>query len=72
MERGDDAQRLWRAVEKLGEPDATLFFRYYYEGEKLKDIAAELNMNLSTVKTRLARGRRLLEEKLREMGGVEA
>lgn len=70
VERRDDAHRLWQMVEDMGEPDATLFFRYYYEGEKLKDIARELGMNVSTVKTRLRRGRELLKSRLGdEMGG---
>ena len=67
-EQSDEAQRLWRAVEALGEPDATLFFRYYYEGETLRDIARALGMNLSTVKTRLARGRKLLRDRLQTGG----
>ena len=55
----------------LEEPERTLFLRYYYEGEKLKTIAAELNLNLSTAKTKLRRGRLLLREQLQEKVGVE-
>ena len=59
------------AVDGLDEPERTLFFRYYYEGERLKTIAGELGLNLSTVKTKLARGRKRLREQLRETGGEE-
>lgn len=68
-QRRDDARRLWQAVEALGEPDRTLFYRYYYGGEKLKDVAQDLQMNLSTAKSRLRRGRELLREKWMEGGG---
>lgn len=62
---------LWRAVESLTEPERTLFLRYYYEGEKLKAIAADLGINLSTAKTKLRRGRLLLREQLQGKEGVE-
>ena len=58
-------------MDGLEEPERTLFLRYYYEGEKLKTIAAELNLNLSTAKTKLRRGRLLLREQLQEKVGVE-
>ena len=41
-ERREWAARLWDAVEGLDEPDRTLFLRYYYCGDKLKDIARAL------------------------------
>lgn len=62
---------LWQAVDALGEPERTLFLRYYYEGEKLKTVAADLEMNLSTAKTKLRRGRLLLREQLQGKEGVE-
>lgn len=68
-ERRDDAQRLWQAVNDLDEPDRTLFYRYYYGGEKLKDVARDLQMNSSTAKSRLRRGRQLLREKWMKGGG---
>jgi len=68
-ERRETQEALWRAVDGLDEPERTLFLRYYYEGEKLKNIAAELGMNLSTAKTKLRRGRLLLREKLQGREG---
>ena len=61
--------RLWAAVDGLDEPDRTLFVRYYYEGDKLKTIAAELGMSQTAAKQRLFRGRKALRAVLQK--GVE-
>ena len=66
--RRDEAERLWRAVEALGEPDSTLFLRYYYYGDKLRDIAADLHLNLPAARARLSRGRKKLKEVLTKGG----
>lgn len=55
---------LWDAVMRLGEPDHEIFVRYYQYDEKLKDIAAATGLNLSTVKTKLSRGKRKLKNML--------
>lgn len=55
---------LWRYVMELGEPDSEIFVRYYKYNEKLKDIAKITGIKLSTVKTRLSRGRQKLKKKL--------
>ncbi|MFQ7857111.1 MAG: RNA polymerase sigma factor [Flavonifractor plautii] len=52
------AARLWDAVEELDEPDRTLFLRYYYYGDKLKDIARALGLTQTAAKQRLFRGGR--------------
>ena len=70
-EERETEKALWLAVDSLEEPERTLFLRYYYEGEKLKTIADELGLNLSTAKTKLRRGRLFLREQLQEKGGVE-
>ena len=57
-------------MDALGEPDRALFVRYYYEGEKLKTIAAELGLSQTAAKQRLFRGRKALRAALQE--GVEA
>ena len=62
----DQAARLWAAVDGLAEPDRTLFFRYYYQGEPLKDVARDLGLNPSTAKQRLFRGRQKLKQQLME------
>lgn len=71
MEERELGELLWREVDTLGEPERTLFLRYYYEGEKLRAVAADLGMNPSTAKTKLARGRKLLRERLRRKEGEQ-
>lgn len=68
-EQREWAERLWKAVDAMDEPDRTLFFRYYWYGDRLKDVARALKLNLSTAKSRLLRGRKALREKLMEGGG---
>ena len=67
-ERREQSARLWAAVNALGEPDRSLFLRYYYEGEALKSIAAELGLSQTNAKQRLFRGRKALKAALREGG----
>lgn len=68
-QRRDESARLWAAVDALGEPDRTLFVRYYYEEDKLKTVAAELGLSQTAAKQRLFRGRKALKAALQE--GVE-
>ena len=68
-QRRDRSARLWAAVDALGEPDRTLFIRYYYEEDKLKTVAAELGLSQTAAKQRLFRGRKALKAVLQE--GVE-
>lgn len=65
-QRRDQSQRLWAAVDALEEPDRTLFVRYYYEEDKLKNIAAELGLSQTAAKQRLFRGRKALKAALQE------
>lgn len=65
-QRREQSQRLWAAVDELGEPDRTLFVRYYYEGDKLKTVAAELGLSQTAAKQRLFRGRKVLKAALQE------
>ena len=67
-ERRDQSARLWAAIDALGEPDRTLFLRYYYEGDKLKSIAKELGLSQTNAKQRLFRGRKALKAALQEGG----
>lgn len=54
-------EQLWKAVMKLGEPDNEIFVRYYRFDEKLKDISKATGLNISTVKSKLSRGKRKLK-----------
>lgn len=48
---------VWNAVMSLGEPDNEIFIRRYKFDEKLKDISKATGINISTIKTKLSRGK---------------
>ncbi len=53
-----------KAVDSLGRKDREIFLRHYFWYQTVEQIAREMGMNPSTVKTRLRRGREKLREKL--------
>ena len=55
---------VWETVMSLGEPDSEIFVRLYKFDEKIKDISKAMGLNISTVKTRLSRGKRKLRKML--------
>ena len=57
---------VWNAVMSLGEPDNEIFVRRYKFDEKIRDISNAMGLNISTVKTRLSRGKRKLRKILSE------
>ena len=68
--RREQNRLVQEAVLAMPYPDRDIFLRHYYYGQKLETIAQEMDMNLSTVKTRLRRGREklrsILEQKFTE------
>lgn len=54
------------AVLAMDYPDREIFLRFYYYYQSLDSIAKEMDLNLSTVKTRLRRGRERLKAKLND------
>ena len=64
----DQAERLWQAVDGLGEPDRTLFLRHYYYGEKLSEAVRSLGLSTGAARIRLSRGRKKLREILTKGG----
>jgi RNA polymerase sigma factor, sigma-70 family len=56
------------AVDSLGEPDCEIFRRHYFLYQKTEEIAAVLNMNGATVRTKLRRGRERLRDFFTERG----
>lgn len=61
LERRMFADTLLRAVQALPPPDDQLVFRFYYEEERLKDIAADLGLSVPAAKSRLCRARQKLK-----------
>ena len=61
------------AVLSMPQPDREIFLRFYYYCQTIPVIAEKMDMNPSTVKTRLKRGRERLREHLTgyqsEIGG---
>ena len=55
-------------ISNLEEPDREIIIRYYFFYEKVKDIAEELNINESTIKTKLFRSREKLKNMIMERG----
>ena len=49
-------------IKSLGEPDCEIFLRYYYYEEKISKIADITGLHVSTVKTKLSRGRKKIKE----------
>lgn len=62
------AEACRRAVDSLGEPDREIFQRRYFLYQKTEDIAREMGLSHSAVRSRLMRGRSKLREHL-EKGG---
>lgn len=58
----DNEQICVGCVMRLGEPDNEIFVRFYRYDEKLKDISKATGLNISTIKTKLSRGKRKLKK----------
>ncbi|MDO4581266.1 MAG: sigma-70 family RNA polymerase sigma factor [Bacillota bacterium] len=70
FEGREQAEFIRRALLTMEHPDREIFLRHYYYYQTTAQIAKEMNVNCSTVKTRLRRGRDRLKESLYE-GGYE-
>ena len=57
-------------VLKLAPIYREVIYLYYYEEQDVKHIARTLGINTNTVKTRLSRGRKLLQVKVKEEFGI--
>ena len=65
-ERQEEARQVRQAVLSMDPPDQDIFLRHYFWRQSVDRIAGELNMNPSTVKSRLKRGREKLRNKLKK------
>ena len=68
LETEERNELLHRALDNLDGQTRELFLRHYYYGQSTADMAKELNLNRSTIKNRLARGRKKLKDILKEGG----
>jgi RNA polymerase sigma-70 factor (ECF subfamily) len=68
FEKHEQAEMIKRAVLSMQYPDREIFLRHYYYFLPVAQIAEEMKLNISTVKTRLRRGRDKLKETLSEGG----
>lgn len=64
LEQRELHQAVRQAVLSMTEPDREIFLRFYYYCQPLADISEEMGIHLSTVKTRLRRGREKLRDTL--------
>ena len=71
LERREQARVVRSAMLRMRSPDREIFLRHYYYGQTLSQIAEEMGMNLSTVKTRLRRGRERLKDELKKGGYLD-
>ncbi|MGN0630250.1 MAG: RNA polymerase sigma factor [Ruminococcus sp.] len=55
-------------IDELPHKEREIMLRYYYYQQKVGEIAQEMDMNVSTVKTKLSRSRKKLKQKLTERG----
>lgn len=68
--RHDQAQTLRRLLLEMPADDREIFVRFYYYRQGIHEIATLMQMNESTIKARLSRGRAKLRDKLtKEVGG---
>lgn len=59
-----------QAVLAMKYPEREIFLRYYYYYQSVNEIAEEMDINVSTVKMKLHRGRKMLKERLTKGGYV--
>ena len=55
-------------IREIGQVDYEIFTKFYYEGKKVKQIAKEMNLSVSNVKTKLHRTREKVK-KILKVGG---
>lgn len=64
IERKELNRAVKKAVLAMPQPDRDIFLRFYYYCQSLEDISRQMHLNLSTVKSRLRRGRARLKDAL--------
>lgn len=67
MEEKERNRAVRRAVLQMRQPEKEIFLRHYFYCQKIDTISAEMNLPLSTVKTKLRRGRARLGRELQKL-----
>lgn len=67
-EQRENARLLREALDRLEEPDREIIMRHYYYYQTSTEIAEIMDMNRTTVKSRIRRAREKLKKLLTEMG----
>ncbi len=57
-----------QAIREMPEPDREIFLRHYYYFQTIAQIAGEMQLNGSTIKTKLRRGREKLKRTIQKGG----
>lgn len=68
MHESERCEAVQRALLALSEEDRDIFYRFYDLAQTTAQIAEDLHLNASTVRSRLMRGRETLRKKLTEGG----
>ena len=67
LEEKEKARAVKRAVLRMPYPEREIFLRHYYYCQKIETISEEMSIPLSTVKTKLRRGRARLGRELEKL-----
>lgn len=67
MEEKERNRAVRQAVLQMHQPEKEIFLRHYFYCQKVDTISAELGLPLSTVKTKLRRGRARLGRELQKL-----
>ena len=67
LEEKEKAKAVKRAVLRMPHPEREIFLRHYYYCQKIETISQEMDIPLSTVKTKLRRGRARLGRELEKI-----
>jgi len=70
FELKEEKDIMMNLIMELGEPDSEIFIRYYYYEQKIKNIARYTGIPISTVKTKLSRGRSALKQNYEKREGL--
>lgn len=67
-ERNEKSKIILEVQSSMKEEEQKIFIMFYYQNQKVKDIAKILNISVSKVKVTLHRLRKLVKKKLKERG----